>query len=119
MWVTTLILMMNQMEKILVAYRKPSKQWCSTRNKRNKLAQGMAWSCRPLWQRMAFVASCTDVSGDFFVYSLQNSEATGQEAHHGRMNEEEKFVAWNGCILLERLLSKTRVMHHCYCIFLR
>ncbi|ONM31486.1 hypothetical protein ZEAMMB73_Zm00001d040520 [Zea mays] len=57
-----LILMINQMEKILAAYRKASKQWCSTQN---KLAQGMAWSCWPLWQRMAFVASCTDVSSDF------------------------------------------------------
>jgi hypothetical protein len=62
MWVTTLILMMNQMEKILAVYRKASKQWCSTQN---KLAQGMAWSCRPLWQRTAFVASCIDVSSDF------------------------------------------------------
>jgi hypothetical protein len=62
MWVTALILMMNQMEEILAAYRKASKQWCSTQN---KLAQGMAWSCRPLWQRMAFIASCTDVSSDF------------------------------------------------------
>jgi hypothetical protein len=98
MWVTTLILMMNQMEKILAAYRKASKQWCSTQN---KLAQGMAWSCRPLWQRLAFVASCTDVSSDFFFYSLQNSEATGLETHHGRMNEEEKSVAWNKCMLLD------------------
>jgi hypothetical protein len=97
MWVTTLILMMNQMEKILAAYRNASKQWCSTQN---KLAQGMAWSCRALWQRMTFVASYTDVSSDFFVYSLQNSEAKGQEAHHGQMNEE-KSVAWHGCMLLD------------------
>ncbi|PWZ21311.1 hypothetical protein Zm00014a_028046 [Zea mays] len=28
-----------------------------------------------------------------------SSEATGQEAHHGRMNgEEEKYVAWNGLL---------------------
>ncbi|AQK65403.1 Protein kinase superfamily protein [Zea mays] len=28
-----------------------------------------------------------------------SSEATGQEAHHGRMNgEEEKYVAWNGSV---------------------
>jgi hypothetical protein len=31
---------------------------------------------------------------DFFFYSLQNSEATGLEAHHGRMNEEENM--WHG-----------------------
>ena len=99
MWVTALILMMNQMEKILATYRKASKQWCSTQN---KLAQGMAWSCRPLWQRMAFVASCIDVSSDFLSTLLQNSEATGQEAHHGRMNkEEEKSVAWNRCMFLD------------------
>jgi hypothetical protein len=51
---------------------------------------------------MAFVASCTDVSNNFFFYSLQNTEATGLEAHHGWMNEEEeKSVAWNRCILLD------------------
>jgi hypothetical protein len=50
---------------------------------------------------MAFVASCTDVGSDFFS-TLQNSEATGLEAHHGRMNEEEeKFVALNRCMLLD------------------
>ncbi|ONM10947.1 MMS19 nucleotide excision repair protein-like protein [Zea mays] len=31
-----------------------------------------------------------------------SSEATGLEAHHGRMNEEEeKFVALNRCMLLD------------------
>jgi len=32
--------------------------------------------------------------------------------------EEEKYVAWNGCMLLERPSSKTRVMYHHCCIFL-
>ena len=41
---TILISAMNQMEKILAAYRKASKQWCSTQN---KLAQGRAWSRAP------------------------------------------------------------------------
>ena len=41
---TILISAMNQMEKIMAAYRKASKQWCSTQN---KLAQGRAWSRAP------------------------------------------------------------------------
>jgi len=52
-----------------------------------------------LWQRMAFVAvlcSCADVSNDLFIYSLQSnffySEATGQEAHNGRMMKN----LWHG-----------------------
>jgi hypothetical protein len=36
---TRLISVVNQMEKIMTAYRKASKQWCSTQN---KLAQGRA-----------------------------------------------------------------------------